>query len=46
MVEALFKLPFWVTGPAIVAGLCVYAVVGLSLVRRRILPRLRVRSED
>ena len=46
MVEAIFELPFWVTGPAIVAGLCLYAVVGLSFVRRRILPRLRVRSED
>jgi hypothetical protein len=45
-VIALFDLPLWITGPAIVGGLCVYALLGLLLVRRRLLPHLRVRSED
>jgi hypothetical protein len=46
MFVAILELPLWITGPAIVGGLCVYALLGLLQVRRRLLPRLRVRTED
>src|SRR5262245_52759260 len=46
MFDAILGLPLWTTGPLIVGGLCLYAWVGLLLVRRRVLPRLRIRSED
>jgi hypothetical protein len=46
MLEFVFDLPLVVTGPAIVGSLCLFAVVGLALVRRRVLPRLRIRESD
>jgi hypothetical protein len=46
MFESLFDLPLWIAGPAIIVALCLFAVVGLWLVRRRVLPRLRVHSAD
>jgi Protein of unknown function (DUF4239) len=46
MIEFLFDLPLWVTGPAIIAALCLFAVIGLVVVRRLVLPRLHVNSED
>jgi hypothetical protein len=46
MFDSLFDLPLVIAGPAIIAGLCVFGVGGLMLVRRWILPRLRVRGED
>jgi hypothetical protein len=46
MFEFLFDLPLWITGLAILGALCLFAVVGLLLVRRRLLPRLRVESGD
>lgn len=46
MFAAIFELPLRITGTAIVGGLCVYALLGLVLVRRLVLPRLRVRPED
>ena len=46
MFDSLFDLPLLVTGPAIILLLCLFAVVGLWVVRRRVLPRLRVHSED
>jgi hypothetical protein len=46
MFESLFELPLWITGPGIVMVLCLFAVVGLVLVRRRVLPRLRVEGAD
>src|SRR6476469_6748599 len=46
MFESLFDLPLMVVGPAIIAALCLFAVVGLFLVRRRLLPRLRVNQGD
>lgn len=46
MSESLFDVPLWIAGPAIIAALCLFAVVGLLFVRRRILPRLRVESGD
>jgi len=36
----------WIAGPVIIGALCLFAVVGLLLVRRRLLPRLRVASAD
>jgi Protein of unknown function (DUF4239) len=44
MSESIFDLPLLVAGPAIVGSLCVYGIVGLWIVRRYILPRLR--SQD
>jgi hypothetical protein len=46
MFEFLFDLPLVITGPAIVASLCLFAVVGLLVVRRWVLPRLRIHVED
>lgn len=46
MFERLFDFPLMVVGPAIVVFLCVFAIVGLSVVRRWVLPRLRVEAED
>jgi len=46
MLEFMFDLPLALVGPAIIASLCVYAVVGLLLVRRFVLPRLRTQSAD
>jgi hypothetical protein len=46
MFESLFDLPLLVTGPAIIVLLCVFAIAGLLLVRRCVLPRLRIHIED
>ena len=46
MFESIFDVPLWITGPVLIAMLCTFAVVGLLLVRRIILPRLRVESGD
>lgn len=46
MLEFLFDLPLVITGPAIVGSLCLFAVVGLVVVRRRVLPRLRIQEAD
>ncbi|HEV7476057.1 MAG TPA: DUF4239 domain-containing protein [Pyrinomonadaceae bacterium] len=46
MFEYLFDLPLLIAGPAIIILLCLFAVVGLMLVRRRVLPRLRVEGAD
>jgi hypothetical protein len=46
MFEFLFDLPLAITGPAILGSLCLFALGGLLLVRRRVLPRLRIRAED
>lgn len=46
MFEFLFDLPLLITGPAIVGSLCLFAVVGLLVVRRCVLPRLRIHVED
>jgi len=45
-VDFIFDLPLAITGPAIILTLCAFAVAGLLLVRRFVLPRLRIRSED
>ena len=46
MFEFLFDLPLLITGTAIVGSLCLFAIGGLLLVRRRVLPRLRIHVED
>jgi len=46
MFEFLFDLPLLISGSAIVSGLCLFALAGLALVRRLVLPRLRIRLED
>ena len=44
--DFVFDLPLLVTGPAIIGALCLFAIFGLLIVRRRILPYLRVQAED
>ena len=46
MPDFLFELPLGVTGPIIIGGLCLFGIIGLLLVRRFVLPRLRVYRED
>ena len=46
MLEFLFDMPLMVTGPAIIGSLCLFAVVGLLVVRRRVLTRLHVQAGD
>jgi hypothetical protein len=42
----VFDVPLWIVGPVLVLLLSGISVGGLLLVRRRILPRLRVSGED
>jgi hypothetical protein len=46
MFEFLFDIPLVIMGPAIAGSLCLFALGGLFLVRRRVLPRLRIGVED
>lgn len=46
MFDSLFDLPLAVIGPAIIGGLCLLALGGLLLVRRFVLPRLKVQVQD
>ncbi len=46
MVENLFNLPLIITGPVIIGLLCLFALVGLLVVRRRVLPRLHIELHD
>jgi len=46
MFESLFDLPLLLVGLVIIATLCLFAVVGLMVVRRWLLPRLRVEAGD
>lgn len=46
MFESLFDLPLWLVGPAIIVALCLFSVLGLLFVRRRVLPHLRVGESD
>ncbi len=46
MFDFLFDLPLWIAGPVIIVTLCLFAVGGLLLIRRRVLPRLRVEGGD
>ncbi|HEV7396369.1 MAG TPA: hypothetical protein VGN86_07640 [Pyrinomonadaceae bacterium] len=42
MFESLFDIPLLISGPAIILVLCLFALTGMMVVRRRVLPRLRV----
>jgi hypothetical protein len=46
MPDFIFDLPMAVTGPGIVAGLVLFAVIGLRLTRTHVLPRLRIDPGD
>jgi hypothetical protein len=46
MIDSVFDLPLAIAGPAIILSLCIYSVIGLQLVRRRLLRRLRIQVED
>ncbi len=46
MLEFVFDIPLVIAGPAIIGTLCVFAIGGVLLVRRCILPRLRIHVED
>ena len=46
MFEFLFDLPLLITGPAIVGSLWLFALVGLMVVRRYVLPRLHIQVAD
>jgi hypothetical protein len=46
MMESLFDLPLVVAGSLIVGSLCVYGILGLWIVRRFILSRLRIERAD
>jgi len=46
MPDFLFDLPLAVTGPVIIGGMCLFALAGLLLVRRLVLPHLRIHRED
>jgi hypothetical protein len=46
MPDLFFDLPLPITGSAIVVFLSLFAIAGLFLVRRHLLPRLEVRVED
>ena len=46
MFEFIFDLPLLLAGLVIIGSLCLFAIGGLLLVRRRILPYLRVGAED
>jgi len=42
----VFDVPLWIVGPGLVVLLGGFSLVGLSFVRSRILPRMRVTGED
>lgn len=46
MLEFVFDIPLVISGPVIIGSLCAFAIVGLLLVRRTVLPHLRIRVED
>src|SRR4051812_22482059 len=46
MFRSLFDLPLVVAGPVVISALCLFSVFGLLLVRRRVLPRLRIEKSD
>ena len=44
--EFLFDTPLLIAGPVIVGSLCLFGIVGLVVVRRRVLPKLRIHDSD
>ncbi len=46
MFDSFFDVPLPIAGLAIIGSLCLFSVAGLALVRRFVLPRLRIDVED
>lgn len=46
MLDSVFDLPLLIVGPVIIGSLCLFAVVGQGLVRRFVLPRMRIHVAD
>jgi hypothetical protein len=46
MFDSLFDLPLWITGPGVIVMLIFFGVGGLLLVRRFVLPGLKIGVED
>jgi hypothetical protein len=46
MFEFLFDLPLLITGPAILGSLWLFALLGMGIVRRHLLSRLRIQVAD
>lgn len=46
MLGFLFDLPLVITGTAMIVCLCLFAIGGLLLIRRCVLPHLRIHDED
>ena len=46
MFDFIFDIPLLIAGPAILIILCVYALIGLRVIHRWLLPRLQVSSAD
>ena len=46
MPENAFNTPLWIVGLIAVGALCTFAMVGLEIVRRQVVARLRVGVED
>ena len=46
MLESLFDIPLVITGVVVIGSLCLFAIGGLLLVRRRVRPHLRIHEED
>jgi hypothetical protein len=46
MLESLFDIPLVIAGLAIIGPQCLFAIGRLLLVRRRVLPHLRIHDED
>ena len=46
MLDSLFDLPLWIAGLGIILFLSIFGIVGLFIVRSRVLPRLNVKVED
>jgi hypothetical protein len=46
MPDSVFNVSLWIVGPLIIGSLSAFGIVGLLVVRRYILPRLKIRDED
>ncbi len=46
MLDFLFNLPLVIVGTAIIVLLCVFALSGLAIFSRHILPRLKLGAEE
>ena len=46
MPDSIFDVPLVIAGPVIILAFCTFALVGLLVVRRHVLPRMSIRTED